>query len=160
MRTVIRLGVTVRLLAAGSVGALVRAADASVEIRPDVPIYGATAEQIDLGRWAVRRLEAGLEAPPVEIHFHQELSDCGGHLGFARDGRIDLCTTLVDASARRALLHEIGHIWLDVTTTGSLRDRFLESRGLRSWNASTIPGSFGATSRAPRCWHGDLVSGS
>ena len=55
MRTVIRLGVTVSLLAAGSVGALVRAADASVEIRPDVPIYGATAEQIDLGRWAVRR---------------------------------------------------------------------------------------------------------
>ncbi|HEY2966450.1 MAG TPA: hypothetical protein VGJ99_09250 [Actinomycetota bacterium] len=43
MRTVIRLGVAVSLLAAGSFGALIGAADASVEIRPNVLIYGATA---------------------------------------------------------------------------------------------------------------------
>jgi hypothetical protein len=140
MRSFVRIGVAASLIAAGAFGTLARVADASVEVRPDVRIYGPTAELVDLGRWAIDRFEtAGLEAPPVEIHFHQELSDCGGHLGFARDGRIDLCTTLEDAPARRALLHEIGHIWLDMNTTGSLRDRFLESRGLRSWNASDEP---------------------
>ena len=140
MRSFIRIGVAASLIAAVAFGTLARDADASVEVRPDVRIYGPTAKLVDVGRWAVGRFEAsGLEAPPVEIHFHQELSDCGGHLGFARDGRIDLCTTLVDAPARRALLHEIGHIWLDVNTTEWLRDRFLESRGLRSWNASDDP---------------------
>jgi len=37
------------------------------------------------------------------------------------------------------MLHEIGHIWLDANTTQSLRDRFLEFRGLRSWDASSDP---------------------
>jgi hypothetical protein len=47
--------------------------------------------------------------------------------------------TSVNAMTRRTMLHEIGHIWLDTNTTQSLRDRFLELRGLRSWNASSDP---------------------
>ena len=40
-------------------------------------------------------------------------SGCGGHLGYAKDGRVDVCTVLVNEMARRNLLHEMGHIWID-----------------------------------------------
>jgi len=109
-----------------------------VQVGPEVRIYGAAAEQIDLSRWAVRRFEAaGLEAPKVEIFFHGDADGCGGHLGYAKSGRVDVCTTLVNAMTRRNLLHEMGHIRLDQNVGESVRARFLELRGLSSWNAGT-----------------------
>jgi hypothetical protein len=33
----------------------------------------------------------------------------------------------------------MGHIWLDENVGPSLRERFLELRGLRAWNASSDP---------------------
>jgi hypothetical protein len=72
----------------------------------------------------VRRFEdAGLEMPAVEIHFREGLSGCGGHFGHAKCGRVDLCTSLVDAPARRALLHEMG-------TSGSTRISRRPLRGI------------------------------
>ena len=106
-------------------------------IRPNVEVTGAT-EQLAMARWAVERFEiAGLEPPVVEIAFHRGLSGCGGHLGFARQGEVDVCTTLVDPIARRALLHEMGHIWLDQNLSDPERERFLEVRGLHAWNDSS-----------------------
>lgn len=65
MHTIIGIGVEVALIGAGALGSLARA-DQSMVAWPDVPIYGATAELIDLGRWAVRRFQdAGLDAPPA-----------------------------------------------------------------------------------------------
>jgi len=114
--------------------------EAGVEVRPGIWIHDAAAEQLDLGRWAVRRFEAaGLEAPVVEIHFHGEAAACEGHLGYAKLARVDVCTTLVNSMTRRTILHEMGHIWLDANTTPSERVRFLEFRGLRSWNDSNDP---------------------
>jgi len=140
MHTVTRLGIAISLLAAVVVGQHVGQADPSVEVAPQVRIYGATAEQVDLGRWAVGRFEsAGLEAPPVEIHFHGDAEGCGGHLGYAKAGKVDVCTTLVNAMARRNLLHEMSHIWLDVNADASVREMFLQFRGLRAWNASADP---------------------
>jgi hypothetical protein len=106
-------------------------------IRPNVEVTGAT-EQLAMARWAVERFEiAGLEPPVVEIAFHRGLSGCGGHLGLARQGEVDVCTTLVDPIARRALLHEMGHIWLDQNLSDPERERFLEVRGLHAWNDSS-----------------------
>src|SRR3990172_4300735 len=140
MHTVSRLGIGIALLAGVVFGQHVGRADRSIEVGPPVRFYGATAEQVDLGRWAVRRFEsAGPEAPPVEIHFHGDAEGCGGHLGYAKAGKVDVCTTLVNAMARRNLLHEMSHIWLDVNTDASVREMFLEFRGLRAWNASADP---------------------
>jgi hypothetical protein len=143
MHTVSRLGIAILLLGAvafGHVAGRSAQAEPAVEVGPQVRIYGATAEQVELGRWAVRRFEAeGLVAPPIEIHFHGDARGCSGHLGFAKEGRVDVCTTLVNAMARRTLLHEMSHIWLDVNTDASVRERFLEFRGLREWNAATDP---------------------
>ena len=93
-----------------------------------------------MARWAAWRFEiAELEVPEVEVHFHQDLSSCGGHLGYAKGGRIDLCMSEVDPPARRALLHEMGHIWLDENVTPLARPLFLGLRDLPSWNSLNDP---------------------
>ena len=46
---------------------------------------------------------------------------------------------LVNEIARRNLLHEMSHVWIDQNVSRSARERFLEFRGLRSWNASVDP---------------------
>jgi hypothetical protein len=109
-----------------------------IEVRPSVSVQDADREQVRLVRWAVGRFEdAGLDVRDVEIHFHADASGCGGHLGYARDGRVDVCTILENEMARRNLLHEMGHTWIDQNVSRAKRDRFLKLRGLRTWNAST-----------------------
>ena len=115
-----------------------RPSTAPVEVRPSVSVYEADGEQVRLVRWAVSRFEgAGLDVPTVEIHFHGSSSGCGGHLGYAQIGRVDVCTVLVNEMARRNLLHEMGHIWIDQNVSRAARERFLELRHLSTWNAST-----------------------
>src|SRR5262245_10854632 len=142
MRIVIRLGALTLLLSLAvlewSFGTAAGAQ--AVLIRPDVRVSGATRQQLEMTRWAVRRFElAGLEPPTLEIAFRVGVDGCGGNLGFARLAKVDLCTTLVNAMARRAVLHEMGHIWLDQHTSASTRSNFLDLRGLSSWNSSRDP---------------------
>jgi len=142
MRTVTRIGAIVMLIAAGfGVGGL-RSIDAgaAVAIRSDVSVLGGGPEQVQMVRWAVGRFEtAGLEAPPMEIRFHGDAAGCGGHLGYARSGRVDVCTTLVNVMARRNLLHEMSHVWLDENVDSSVKEAFLAMRDLTSWNDSNDP---------------------
>ena len=108
-----------------------------LELRPGVVVFAHDPAQRRLAEWAVARFErAGLDPPTVEIHFHGSSSGCGGHFGYAQIGRVDVCTVLVNEMARRNLLHEMGHIWIDQNVSQADRDRFLELRGLRTWNAS------------------------
>jgi hypothetical protein len=142
MRTVIRLPALGLLIAAmlGTWWLSSSGAAASVAIRPEIEVSGATVEQLAMARWAVGRFEiAGLEPPDVEIAFHGDRADCGGHLGLAGLGKVDLCDTLVNAMARRALLHEMSHIWLDQFVDVETRARFLDVRELTSWNSSEDP---------------------
>jgi hypothetical protein len=139
MRTLIRfpaLAVAVAV-ALGSWWLRATEATAAVAIRSNVEVSGATAEQLAMSRWAVQRFEdAGLDPPAVEIAFHLDAAGCADHLGFAKGGNVDVCTTLVNAMARRVLLHEMSHIWLDQNVNESTRARFLQARALPSWNAS------------------------
>ena len=110
----------------------------SIEVRPSVTVYDADREQVRLVRWGADRFEeAGLALPNVEIHFHADASGCEGHLGYAKDGRVDVCTILENEMARRTLLHEMGHIWIDQNVSRAARERFLELRHLSTWNEST-----------------------
>jgi hypothetical protein len=140
MRTIGRLGASILALAALAGGWSLAARQASaVELQPGVAVFSEDPVQQQLAEWAVARFErAGLHPPKVEIAFHGEVSGCGGHLGYARDGHVDVCTVLVNEMARRNLLHEMGHIWIDQNVSPADRDRFLELRGLRTWNASTV----------------------
>jgi hypothetical protein len=140
MARIARLGIEVALLVATASAVLPGGAEASVHVGSDVRLFGATAAQVELSGWAVNRYEiARLHAPAVEIHFHDDVSACGGYWGWAQGGRIDFCTSDVDAKARRAILHEMGHIWLDEHLTPSVRERFIALRGLSDWNAASDP---------------------
>ena len=138
MRSFGWLGASILALATLAVGWSLAARQASgVELRPGVTVFSEDPVQRRLAEWAVGRFEgAGLNPPTVEIAFHADASGCGGHLGYARDGRVDVCTVLVNEMARRDLLHEMGHIWVDQNVSQSVRERFLELRHLSTWNAS------------------------
>jgi hypothetical protein len=138
MRTIGRLGASILALTALAGGWSLAARQASgVELQPGVTVFSDRAQQ-RLAEWAVARFErAGLDPPAVEIAFHADASASGGHLGYAKDGHVDVCTVLVNEMARRNLLHEMGHIWIDQNVSRADRDRFLEFRSLRTWNAST-----------------------
>jgi hypothetical protein len=139
MRTVGRFGASILALAGLAGGGSLAARHASgVELQPGVTVFSDDPVQQQLAIWAVARFErAGLNPPRVEIDFHADASGCGGHLGYAKDGHVDVCTVLVNEMARRNLLHEMGHIWIDQNVSRADCDRFLEVRGLRTWNAST-----------------------
>jgi hypothetical protein len=125
-------------LAFASSVAFGRPSSEPVYVRPSVAVYEGDPEQVQLVRWAAGRFEhAGLDIPTVQIHFHGDVSGCAGNLGFARKGRVDICTVLVNEMTRRNVLHEMGHIWIDQNVSQAERARFLELRGLRTWNAST-----------------------
>jgi hypothetical protein len=139
MRTIGRFGASILALVALAGGWSLAARQASgVELQPGVTVFSEDPAQQQLAEWAVARFErAGINPPTVEIAFHADASGCGGHLGYAKDGHVDVCTVLVNEMARRNLLHEMGHIWIDQNVSRADRDRFLEFRGLRTWNAST-----------------------
>jgi hypothetical protein len=138
MRTIGRLGGSILALAALAGGPLAARQTSRVALQPGVTVFSEDPVQQQLAGWAVARFErAGLNPPTVEIAFHADASECGGRLGYAKDGHVDVCTALVNEMARRNLLHEMGHIWIDQNVSRADRDRFLEFRGLRTWNAST-----------------------
>lgn len=142
MRTANRAKVLVLALAGVLVLHAGRGADdpKALAVGTRISVFEADREQVRLARWAATRFEsAGLGAPAVEIHFHTDASGCGEHLGYARRGRVDVCTVLVNEMARRNLLHEMGHIWIDEHVSQTVRERFLKLRGLRAWNASADP---------------------
>jgi hypothetical protein len=141
MHAIGRLGASVlALLALAGGSSLIAREAAGVEIGPGVVVVSDDPAQQELARWAVARFErAGLDAPFVQIRFHADRAGCGGHLGYARDGRVDVCTVLVNEMARRNLLHEMGHIWIDQNVPDTRREQFLDLRGLSSWNSSTDP---------------------
>ena len=139
MRTFSRLGASILALTALAGGWSLAARHASgVELQPGVTVFSDDPVPQQLAIWAVARFErARLKPPRVEIDFHADASGCGGHLGYAKDGHVDVCTVLVNEMARRNLLHEMSHIWIDQNVSPAVRARFLHVRSLRSWNAST-----------------------
>jgi hypothetical protein len=140
MRTIGRLRTSILALAALASGRSATSPEVSpLELRPGIVVFSDNPAQQELARWAVARFDrAGLDPPSVEIRFYGDASGCGGHLGYAKDGGVHVCTVLVNEMARRNLLHEMGHLWIDQNVSRVDRDRFLELRGLQTWNASTV----------------------
>jgi hypothetical protein len=106
-----------------------------VIIGDTIRVFGADAEHQHLVRWAYGRYErAGLEVPPIDVYFHLDTSGCYGHLGSELGGRVDICVVIVSEIARDALLHEMGHAWVDENVSATVRERFMAMRGLTAWN--------------------------
>jgi hypothetical protein len=111
-----------------------------VSVGSSIRVFGGDPEHVRLVRWAAARYETrGLGVPAVDVHFHPDTSSCYGHLGSQLGGRVDVCVVSVFELGRETLLHEMGHAWIDANVIDSVRERFLEMRGLRAWNQSTVP---------------------
>ena len=91
-----------------------------------------TVEQQDLVVWAMDRFVAnGLDLPPIETEFSPSTIDCMGHKGlyYAAERRLHMC-----AMDKRTMLHELAHAWANVALSKADRQRFVELRGLNTWN--------------------------
>lgn len=111
-----------------------------VTVQEGIRTFGGEQERVRLVAWAAGRFEiAGLEAPEVDVHFHQDTAGCAGHLGLELGGRVDHCVPHVSEIARDVLLHEMGHAWIDEYVATPLRERFTELRGLTEWNTTGVP---------------------
>jgi hypothetical protein len=116
------------------------AVEPGVAVGGSVTVLGGSPEQLALVRWGVRRFEdAGLRLPELEVRFHPDRSDCNGYAGYYRVSGVDLCGSLVNLMTRRNLLHEMAHAWTEANLGPEERERFLEIRGLSSWNGGAVP---------------------
>jgi hypothetical protein len=110
-----------------------------VIVAETVRVFGADAEHQRLVRWAFGRYKsAGLEVPPIDVHFHPDTSGCYGHLGSELGGHVDICVVIVSEIARDAVLHEMGHAWVDENVSATVRERFMQMRGLTAWNDHSV----------------------
>lgn len=104
-----------------------------------IRVHEADAEHERLVRWAYGRYEhAGLEVPSIDVTFHPDTSGCSGHLGRWISGRVDVCVVIVSEIARDAILHEIGHAWVDENVSATTREQFMRMRGLTAWNDQSV----------------------
>ncbi len=101
-----------------------------------------TAAEIELIQWARGRFAAAsLSFPDVDISFHRDSAPCRGNLGTYYPGdqpRVAVCRTHDDPALERrfrewALLHELGHAWIQTNLDSAARERFVELRGAESW---------------------------
>jgi hypothetical protein len=103
-------------------------------------ITGGTPSQRAMARWALAGFAAeGLLLPPLEIRFLASESACRGGLGFYVDGVARICGISATRMTRRTLLHEMAHGWINSNLSVDEQLRFLELRGLRTWNADGVP---------------------
>ena len=122
---------------------MTRTAPATDGIRgPDqvgVTIHTTSPAAEELGAWAVKRYRsAGLTLPEIDLYFHTNESGCRGYVAYQIDGRIDFCGRLaMEPGPQRIVLHELAHAWCDANMDEASRARFIDQRGLVSWNGSS-----------------------
>ena len=102
------------------------------EVRGDAPTTRVGA----VGGGAVRERRAPITRSSRSLH--ADASGCGGHMGYAQAGQVDVCTVLANEMALGTCSTRWG-------TCGSTRTSRLRcamsssSSGLRAWNASSDP---------------------
>lgn len=140
---------TTRWITAAVIGAVLIIALVADRPASGITIVGGTAEQQAMARWAVARFAAAdLQLPPLQIRFSADRSDCEGRLGYYRDRVASECGTHTDRVARRRILHEMSHGWVEANLSEEDRARFLELRRLRSWNDDSVEWSERGTEHA------------
>jgi hypothetical protein len=107
---------------------------------PHVGLVERPTADDPLAAWALDRfVTAGLILPDVAIERYDTKEPCGGNTAVAIHGgvrpRVALCVSVgaPDVAVKRALLHELGHVWTDETLSERDRAAFAEHRGCASW---------------------------
>jgi hypothetical protein len=141
------------------VGLLLSGISAGWLLTPDTSEVAAFSEQeialdqagfrdeadVALAQWALDRFDqAGLELPPLSLSFHDDRTECEGHVGYYRPGTpasIDICGFNWDrflVTPKKTILHELAHAWTHQTLDGATRNRFLDARGLDTWQDDSM----------------------
>lgn len=109
-------------------------AQPTVGARPDVEVIGASAaERVVVDEALGRFRRAGLRLPDVEIVFHDDRADCRGHDGLFQT-RHTPWRVLVCSDLEFVLTHELAHAWEAANLDDADRDRYVEHRGLSTWD--------------------------
>jgi hypothetical protein len=98
-------------------------------------VVDGSARETMMIDWAVGRFRAaGLALPAVEVSFHADASGCAGNSGYYLEGRLDLCAGHQNTPyARKVIIHELSHAWINLHVSWEMRAAFLKMRGLESW---------------------------
>ena len=91
-----------------------------------------TDEQMALIDFASHRFETQrLALPHLDFVFHDSLSPCDGHKGryWGERDLIEMCSL-----DKTTLVHEMAHAWVRANLTLADQERFMETRGLETWN--------------------------
>lgn len=124
------------VLIAGGLGALVPSGLTS----PLISVHGGTQDQVAIVDWAIGRFDAaGLTLPPLEVNFHVDPSGCLGNSGLYDAGHLDVCTSGQSSYARKTIVHELAHAWIDRNVPAALRSKFMRMRGTETWNDGDQP---------------------
>jgi hypothetical protein len=101
---------------------------------PSVSVSGADSEdrtRLDEALAAFR--ENGLDLPDLEVRFYDDQSKCHGHQGLFQQSfspwRLLICSDLQFVPT-----HELAHAWEAATLTDDDRARYVEARGLTTWD--------------------------
>ena len=112
-----------------------------------INLYNANSKQQHLVEWAIARFDtAGLDPPPVShITFPPTAACVPGRSGMTfcstETCSIDICTpaddftaaTALPLTARRTMLHELGHAWNATFITQATQQEFIALRNLDQW---------------------------
>lgn len=108
-----------------------------------VSISNADRDARETMAWALDRFDAaGLDLPPLMVTVHNDRAECSGAAGlffWGPPARVELCAVTTGAGSRLIVLHELSHAWLELVADQSVRDRFLEHRGLDTWRDPAVP---------------------
>jgi hypothetical protein len=118
-----------------------RASSRLTAARP-LEIHGATAAEARAVDWALGRYrEAGLtHMQPLEVFLHRDHDACNSGIGLYDSGRIDLCTMASsEPYQRKFALHEMAHAWAEANVDVRTLERFMDVRGIASWNDRADP---------------------
>lgn len=101
---------------------------------------GSSYERGSVEEWAMERFdEAGLDLPAVRISRHADKDPCNGNTALAVHAagvaRVEVCLAdgAPDVIVRKALLHELAHVWARTALSDDQRDAFSLLRGCPAW---------------------------
>ena len=103
--------------------------------------------------WGMQRFQAAsLVVPALDgvTFVDRQAPACTGVNGLAAGGDVSLCFGTSDACtddgcaawrawAKKAVLHELSHVWLSQNVTPEVRTTFVRSAGLRAWESDGLP---------------------
>ena len=108
-----------------------------VSATPHITVVGAgEAQRATLHDALGRFREHGLDLPDLEVRFSGDQADCHGHVGGfdERRRRVVVCSELPFV-----LTHELAHAWAAANLDDTDRDRYLDARGLTTWDDREAP---------------------